>query len=223
VTCGDRTLSLLVVALCALMGWQVLARRDRAAPAPPVDERLDMSIDAVAEAIARAEGYYARGGHDGRSLLFRLNNPGGLKKPALNAEALPTWEDTGLVCFPTKEMGWAALRHQVRLMLTGRSRIYNPSERRREVRGRRYQLGFERCGSSGCLARREPRGSPGTFQQKGQLVRQPCDHHHAGQPTGGPLWQSQGRATNAFCNRYARVPLTGQSRSRGRNRAARWR
>jgi hypothetical protein len=128
VTCGDRALSLLVVAICALIGWQVLARRDRAPVAAPVDEGLEMSIDAVAEAIARAEGYYARGGHDGRSLLFRLNNPGGLKKPALNAEALPTWEDTGLVCFPTTEMGWAALRHQVRLMLTGRSRIYNPSD-----------------------------------------------------------------------------------------------
>ena len=127
-TCGDRALSLLAVLISAFMGWQVIAPRDRGAAAIPVDEELEASITAVAEAIARTEGYYARGGHEGRSLLFRLNNPGGLKKPALNAEALPTWEDTGLVVFPTKDMGWAALRHQVRLMLTGRSRIYDTSD-----------------------------------------------------------------------------------------------
>ena len=127
-TCGDRALSVLAVLISALMGWQVIGSRERATQVIPVDEELEASINAVAEAIARTEGYYARGGHEGRSLLFRLNNPGGLKKPALNAEALPTWEDTGLVCFPTKDMGWAALRHQVRLMLTGRSRIYAPSD-----------------------------------------------------------------------------------------------
>jgi hypothetical protein len=127
-TCGDRALSMLVVLVSAVMGWQVLAPRDRGAHAVPVDEELEASISAVAEAIARTEGYYARGIHDGHSLLYRLNNPGGLKKPALNADALPTWEDTGLVYFPTKEMGWAALRHQVRLMLTGRSRIYDPAD-----------------------------------------------------------------------------------------------
>ena len=127
-TCGDRALSVLAVLVSALMGWQIVTPRDRTTHMVPVDEELEASVNAVAEAIARAEGYYARGGHEGRSLLFRLNNPGGLKKPALNAEALPTWEDTGLVYFPTSDMGWAALRHQVRLMLTGRSRIYNRSD-----------------------------------------------------------------------------------------------
>jgi hypothetical protein len=147
VTCGDRALSFLAVLISALMGWQVLASRERGAHVVPVDEELEASISAVAEAIARTEGYYARGGHEGRSLLFRLNNPGGLKKPALNAEALPTWEDTGLVCFPTKEMGWAALRHQVRLMLTGRSRIYAPSDSLLHV-GLKYADGDTNWGSN---------------------------------------------------------------------------
>lgn len=127
-TAGDQALSILVLSFSAMMALQVLAPRDGVEASLPADDSLDASITAVAEAIARAEGYYARGIHDGRSLLFKLNNPGGLKKPALDAEALPTWKDTGLVCFPTSEMGWAALRHQVRLMLTGRSRIYNPSD-----------------------------------------------------------------------------------------------
>jgi hypothetical protein len=146
-TCGDRALSFLAVLISVLMGWQVVAPRDRGVPAIPPDEELEASITAVAEAIARAEGYYARGVHEGRSLLFRLNNPGGLKKPALNAEALPTWEETGLVCFPTKDMGWAALRHQVRLMLTGRSRIYDPSDSLLHV-GVKYADGDTNWGSN---------------------------------------------------------------------------
>jgi hypothetical protein len=119
----DRLLTCLALLGSALFAWLVLGGRVPVAPAsatPPADER----VATVAEAIAKAEGYYARGDHDGRSLLFRLNNPGGLKNPALGAETLPTWKDTGLVLFPTAEMGWAALRHQVRLMLTGRSRVY---------------------------------------------------------------------------------------------------
>jgi hypothetical protein len=147
VTCGDRALSVLAVLISMAMGWQILAPRERATHTVPVDEELDASINAVAEAIARTEGYYARGVHAGRSLLFRLNNPGGLKKPALNAEALPTWEDTGLVCFPTSDMGWAALRHQVRLMLTGRSRIYSPSDSLLHV-GVKYADGDTNWGSN---------------------------------------------------------------------------
>jgi hypothetical protein len=123
----DRVLSLLAFVASAALGWTVLTGRPPAAPpaaGPPADAR----IGTVAEAIAKTEGYYARGNHDGHSLLFRLNNPGGLKKPALGAADLPTWKDTGLVIFATPEMGWAALRHQVRLMLTGKSRVYDPSD-----------------------------------------------------------------------------------------------
>lgn len=130
----DHLLSTMVVAIMAVLGWNVISTTDRRAPErPPTDgvetgAPLEDRVAAIAEAIALAEGYYVRGEHDGRSLLYRLNNPGGLKKPALGAETLPTWMDTGLVVFPTRDLGWAALRHQVRMMLTGKSRIYHPSD-----------------------------------------------------------------------------------------------
>jgi hypothetical protein len=125
----DWPLSLITVGVAGLIGWNVLAPRARVpAPPPRAPRAIDARVDAIAQAIAVAEGYYAKGMHDGRSLPFRLNNPGALKKPALGARALPTWKDTGIVHFPTKEMGWAALRHQVRGILTGASRIYRPSD-----------------------------------------------------------------------------------------------
>jgi len=119
----DRVLSCLVLVASTIFAWSVIADRTPA-PIPATVTPTDARVAALAEAIAKAEGYYARGNHDGHSLLYRLNNPGGLKKPALSAESLPTWKDTGLVIFPDAETGWAALRHQVRLMLTGRSRMY---------------------------------------------------------------------------------------------------
>ena len=127
----ERFLSALVLAATAMFGLHVVRgadRRDRRAePAPPPDT-IEMRVQVLAEAIAIAEGYYADGEHDGRSLPYRLNNPGALKKPALGASLLPTWKDTGLVVFPTNVLGWAALRHQVRSMLTGTSAIYEPSD-----------------------------------------------------------------------------------------------
>ena len=85
-------------------------------------------VGILAQAIAAAEGYYAPGKRDGHSLPHRLNNPGSLRKPALGAETLPTWKDMGLIVFPTERMGWDALKHQVELMLTGNSSIYDPSD-----------------------------------------------------------------------------------------------
>jgi hypothetical protein len=82
----------------------------------------------LAQAIATAEGYYAPGERHGHSLPHWLHNPGSLKKPALGAESLPTWKDTGLIVFPTERMGWDALKHQVQLMVTGNSSIYDPSD-----------------------------------------------------------------------------------------------
>jgi hypothetical protein len=128
----DRVLSLLVLVATAVFGLNALPERGAALDnAPRLAEGAHVAPDQVAQiaaAIAVAEGYYARGEHNGRSLPYRLNNPGALKKPALGASDLPTWQDTGLVVFPTRDMGWAALRHQVRLMLTGGSRIYDPSD-----------------------------------------------------------------------------------------------
>jgi hypothetical protein len=132
---GDRVLSCLALLVTAAMAVHALADAPAVdPPLPPIVEKLlEDRIDEIAEAIAEAEGYYAPGEHDGHSLPWRLNNPGALKKPALEAASLPTWQDTGLVIFPTADMGWAALRHQIRLMLSGDSRIYHPSDTIRTV------------------------------------------------------------------------------------------
>jgi hypothetical protein len=151
----DGCVSLLAVALVGALGWQVLAGDRPAAPVVPAtpgvvdfaDSEIEARVRAIAEAIAVADGYYVAGEHDGRSLLYRLNNPGGLKKPALAAEDLPTWLDTGLVIFPTRPMGWAALHHQVHVMLTGRSRIYHPSDTLIAV-GLKYADGDARWGAN---------------------------------------------------------------------------
>ena len=127
----ERFLSALILAATAMFGFHVVRVADRrghqAEPAPP-PETIEMRVQVLAEAIAIAEGYYADGDHGGRSLPYWLNNPGALKKPALGASLLPTWHETGLVVFPTSTMGWAALRHQVRSMLSGTSAIYEPSD-----------------------------------------------------------------------------------------------
>ncbi len=123
------SLSVLATVFTAMLGWQVISVADRQSAVPaPSSPTLEGRIARMAEAVAIAEGYYAPGDHEGHSLPYRLNNPGGLKKPALGAADLPTWKDTGLVIFPSAEMGWAALRHQVRGMLTGTSRIYDLSD-----------------------------------------------------------------------------------------------
>lgn len=139
---GDGVLTALVLATTIGLGLTALSARNAAATVPPqmdvtpVSDALAMRIDEVAYAIAVAEGYFAEGSHDGRTLPYLLNNPGGLKKPTLGAADLPTWKDTGLVWFPDPDMGWAALRHQVRLMLTGTSRIYEQSDSLLSVGGK---------------------------------------------------------------------------------------
>jgi len=130
----DLSLSTLVLAVAAVLSWNVIGGHERRSADRPLPDRpitsdaFEVRVRAIAEAIAMAEGYYATGEHDGHSLPYVLNNPGALKKPALGAAALPTWKDTGLVFFPVKEMGWGALRHQVRGMLTGASSIYQPTD-----------------------------------------------------------------------------------------------
>jgi hypothetical protein len=148
----DGLVSVLAMGVVAFMAWNVISdgrsiespAAHRAAAALEVPED---NVEAIAEAIAIAEGYFVEGEHDGRSLLHRLNNPGGLKKPALGADDLPTWQDTGLIIFPTPEMGWAALRHQVRVMLNGESEIYHPSDTLIAV-GLKYADGDENWGTN---------------------------------------------------------------------------
>ena len=127
----ERFLSALILAATAMFGFHVVRvadRRGHQADPPPPRDAIEMRVQILAEAIAVAEGYYADGDHGGRSLPYWLNNPGALKRPALGASMLPTWREAGLVVFPTSTMGWAALRHQVRSMLTGASAIYEPSD-----------------------------------------------------------------------------------------------
>jgi len=134
---GDRVITALVLATTVGLALDPNRPRDEArfeAPQPMViaipviEDPLTARIDELAHAIAVAEGYFAEGPHEGRTLPYRLNNPGALKKPALGTADLPTWKDTGLVWFPTPVMGWEALRHQVRLMLTGTSGVYAHSD-----------------------------------------------------------------------------------------------
>jgi hypothetical protein len=133
---GDRVITALVLATTIGLGLDLISPRKAVAIEAPepvmsamaVSAALDDRIDEMAHAIAVAEGYFADGPHDGRTLPYRLNNPGALKKPAKGAADLPTWKDTGLVWFPTADIGWDALRHQVRLMLTGTSGVYEHSD-----------------------------------------------------------------------------------------------
>lgn len=127
----DRLLSAAAVIASAVLGWHAIqggAAPRIASPLPEAPAAFEERVNEIAEAIAVSEGYYAPGDHDGHSLPYVLNNPGSLKKPALAAAALPTWKDTGLVVFPSTAMGWTALRHQVRVMLTGASRVYRPTD-----------------------------------------------------------------------------------------------
>ena len=148
----DGFVSVMAMGLVAFMAWNVITdgRGIEPAPAQRASAAVEVpedNVHAIAEAIARAEGYFVQGEHDGRSLLHRLNNPGGLKKPALAADDLPTWQDTGLIIFPTPEMGWEALRHQVRMMLNGESEIYDPSDTLITV-GLKYADGDQNWGSN---------------------------------------------------------------------------
>ena len=146
----DGFVSVMAIGLVAFMAWNVITDGRGVDLLPRSSDTAQVpedNVDAIAEAIARAEGYFVEGDHDGRSLLHRLNNPGGLKKPALAADDLPTWLDTGLIIFPTAEMGWAALRHQVRMMLNGESEIYDPSDTLVTV-GLKYAEGDENWGSN---------------------------------------------------------------------------
>jgi hypothetical protein len=152
---GDGLLSVLVLATTLGLGAELLTARKAGAVAAhradvdlvPVTDALEMRIDELAYAVAVAEGYFVEGIHDGVTLPYLLNNPGALKKPTLGAADLPTWKDTGLVWFPTPAMGWAALRHQIRLMLTGTSGIYTHNDSLISV-GEKYADGDSNWGAN---------------------------------------------------------------------------
>jgi hypothetical protein len=78
---------------------------------PPLTASYDEKVQCLAEAIARAEGFYVAG-----SLPQRQNNPGALKPGGVF-----------IALYPDADSGWTALYNQVDLMLTGRSAYYNSS------------------------------------------------------------------------------------------------
>jgi hypothetical protein len=93
------------IILIAVVLLVLAARRARPQGSDP--------IAAVAEAIARAEGYYVPG-----SLPQRANNPGGLRLYG---------ETAGITQFQTPEQGWQALYSQLEWVAAGLSQYYQPS------------------------------------------------------------------------------------------------
>ncbi len=79
-------------------------------------------LKAVAEAIARAEGFYVAG-----SLPARANNPGNLKIGDRGNGVID-----GKTVFATAQDGWNALYRQLDLVRTGKSRNFKPTDTWRE-------------------------------------------------------------------------------------------
>lgn len=77
----------------------------------------DSLVQAIARAIARAEGFFS----GPTALPVRANNPGNLKLGDAGQGTIG-----GKTIFATIEDGWAALYKQIRLMLTGASAYYHP-------------------------------------------------------------------------------------------------
>lgn len=79
----------------------------------------ELAVSAIARAIGTAEGFFKPGARPQRN-----NNPGNL---TMNIGAAPkaVGRDGMYLVYLTAEDGWTALEEQVRMMLDGRSRIYN--------------------------------------------------------------------------------------------------
>ncbi|HEY7172672.1 MAG TPA: hypothetical protein VH417_17590 [Vicinamibacterales bacterium] len=127
------TLGFVAVVVVATLSWSLAHLRLPEPVEAPGFNSPPTQVDLIARAIAVAEGYYARGDYRGRSLPYRLKNPGALKRTADDRDPLPRWRDTGLIVFSTHQAGWAALRRQICLMLTARSEIYQPTDTLDEV------------------------------------------------------------------------------------------
>jgi hypothetical protein len=80
---------------------------------------VDVVVKKIATAIARAEGFYVPG-----SVPARLHNPGDL---TLDITGKGVGKNGMYVVYASDADGWEALEKQVRMMLDGSSRIYNPS------------------------------------------------------------------------------------------------
>lgn len=113
-------------AITALYFWRTKVSK-QPVPSVTTSEGFDLSpyggptsypdgIKRMAQAIARAEGFYVAG-----SVPQRAHNPGDLKVPGWTG---PTLGDN-ISVFATDDAGWNALYRQLYLILTGQSAYYN--------------------------------------------------------------------------------------------------
>ena len=91
------------------------------------------SIDAFAQAIAKAEGFYKKG-----SIPNRYRNPGDLK--AVRGQKYPGQVSIGKgghIVFRNDAAGWYALRAKLEKIVAGESRVYSPQMTLRDM-ARKY-------------------------------------------------------------------------------------
>lgn len=72
--------------------------------------------------VGMAEGYNVPG-----SIPNRANNPGDLTSSLGFSETGQTLGEAKVVVFIDRDNGWAALEHQLRLAIAGKSHVYSPS------------------------------------------------------------------------------------------------
>ena len=80
-------------------------------------------VQAIAEAIAHAEGFGVAG-----ALPTRAHNPGDLKLGDIGFGAI-----NGKTVFSSDNDGWNALRKQIQLMISGESSYYQPTDTWRAI------------------------------------------------------------------------------------------
>src|SRR5438552_18957823 len=84
----------------------------------------EWTIVRLSRAIATAEGFFATiNKEEARNRPQRNMNPGDLKLDTIGQKI--GLDKDNFIIYPSHEVGWAALRQQVRLMYNG-SKIYNP-------------------------------------------------------------------------------------------------
>jgi hypothetical protein len=83
------------------------------------------TISQFAEAIKLYEGWHAPGapGYPKGSVSYRNKNPGNLRYSPFESSNVNNFS-----VFKTYEDGWKALIHQVRIAVTGKSKVYKPSD-----------------------------------------------------------------------------------------------
>lgn len=83
----------------------------------PAFGSMSKLIPSFAQAIARAEGFFIKG-----SVPARINNPGDLELGNIGFGTV-----AGKTIYPTFEWGVLALYHELDLILTNKSKVYNTS------------------------------------------------------------------------------------------------